>query len=97
MKKDCENCQHRITEYDVRRKRMIRRCSEYPNLTVFGFVTGLINPECSQYLPIQRSKLDGKSLAENTYIMAGGKYIRETEKERSGLTDLTPWRPLKRR
>ncbi len=74
---DCQRCSSYRAFMNKDKKCMVHRCFKYPHITVFGLLQGKINPECTK-ADVNRQK-PRMSLAERTFLMAGGKYDKNKE------------------
>lgn len=68
----CNNCEHYIQDYDIKRNCTVKKCAVYPQFDVYGHVDGLINPACNQFKAVFVTEVEHKSLKEKTLIRAGG-------------------------
>lgn len=88
----CTRCSKYRKDFDVSKNRFIHSCAKFKTITVYGELMESINPECVSGDFVSWPKIE--SLKDKTFILAGGRYDRATEKERSGLKDIKGWRPL---
>lgn len=74
---DCQRCSFYKGVLNSEKKCLMHRCVKYPHITVFGLLQGKINPECTK-ADVYRQK-PRMSLAEKTFLMAGGRYNKNKE------------------